>query len=171
MVRRSGGASPVLHLLPATYCCLVQCTVQTYSDDNHSRHLPALMSGKTHKLLALQVTPNHSKRPPPKRPPSSKTTFVRLRKRVQSKHILGGLKINWGLIEQHLWMDGSPMLSRVDLENQPHTRGVTERGGDHGRNAETHSGGVAPIRLLHWLSACLLGSYGETLIINHTLTG
>ena len=50
--------------------------------------------------------------------PPSKTTFVRLRKRVQSKHILGGLKINWGLIEQHLWMDGPPMLSRADLENQ-----------------------------------------------------
>ena len=43
---------------------------------------------------------------------------MRLRKRVQSKHILGGLKINWGLIEQHLWMDGPPMLSRADLENQ-----------------------------------------------------
>ena len=50
--------------------------------------------------------------------PPSKTTFVRLRKRVQSKHILGGLKINWDLIEQHLWMDGPPMLSRADLENQ-----------------------------------------------------
>ena len=27
--------------------------------------------------------------------PPSKATFVRLRKRVQSKHILGGLEINW----------------------------------------------------------------------------
>ena len=50
--------------------------------------------------------------------PLSKTTFVRLRKRVQAKHILGGLEINWGLIEKHLWMDGPPMLSRADLENQ-----------------------------------------------------
>ena len=50
--------------------------------------------------------------------PPSKATFVRLRKRVQSKHILGGLKINWDLIEQHLWMDGPPILSRAELENQ-----------------------------------------------------
>ena len=50
--------------------------------------------------------------------PPSKATFVRLRKRVQSKHILGGLEINWDLIEQHLWMDGPPILSRAELENQ-----------------------------------------------------
>ena len=50
--------------------------------------------------------------------PPSKATFVRLRKRVQSKHILGGLEINWDLIEQHLRMDGPPMFSRADLENQ-----------------------------------------------------
>ena len=50
--------------------------------------------------------------------PPSKTTFVRLRKRVQAKHILGGLEINWSLIEKHLWMEGPPMLSRADLENQ-----------------------------------------------------
>ena len=71
--------------------------------------------------------------------PPSKTTFVKIRKRVQAKHILGnlrpgsypssieqkktkhipgGLEINWGLIEKHLWMEGPPMLSRADLENQ-----------------------------------------------------
>ena len=71
--------------------------------------------------------------------PPSKTTFVRLRKqRVQAKHILGGLEINWGLIEQHLWMDGSPMLSREDLENQfllrsGSTTSATYKGRDRAR--------------------------------------
>ena len=129
-----------------------------------------------HKLLAVQVTQNIvSVRPP------SKTTFVRLRKRVQAKHILGGLEINWGLIEKHLWMDGPPMLSRADLENQlfllrsgqhlPPIRGETERGGGRGRNAETHSGGAALTRLLGWPSVCLPRLYGATPIINHTLIG
>ena len=35
--------------------------------------------------------------------PQSKATFIRLRKRGQSKHILGGLVVNWDLIRQHLW--------------------------------------------------------------------
>ena len=79
--------------------------------------------------------------------PPSKATFVRLRKRVQSKQILGGLEINWDLIEQHLWMDGPPMLSRVDLENQLFLlrSGSTTAGHDRerwrlGHNAGTHYG-------------------------------
>ena len=114
--------------------------------------------------------------------PPSKTTFVRLRKRVQAKHILGGLKINWILIEQHLWMDGFLCFRGQTWKTNcfcfgqapqhlPHIRGETERGGGRGRNAGTHSGGAALIRLLDWLSACLPGSYGATLIINHTLIG
>ena len=51
---------------------------------------------------------------PELRPPS-KATFVRLRKRGQSKHILGGLVVNWKLIDQHLWAEGPPTLSREEL--------------------------------------------------------
>ena len=51
---------------------------------------------------------------PELRPPS-KATFIRLRKRGQSKHILGGLVVNWRLIDQHLWTEGSPTLSREEL--------------------------------------------------------
>ena len=51
---------------------------------------------------------------PELRPPS-KATFIRLRKRGQSKHILGGLVVNWRLIDQHLWTEGPPTLSREEL--------------------------------------------------------
>ena len=69
--------------------------------------------------------------------PPSKSTFVRLRKRGQSKHILGGLVINWELIDQHLWMDGPPILTRAELENQlfllrsGSTTVATYKGHDH----------------------------------------
>ena len=42
--------------------------------------------------------------------PPSKATFIRLRKRGQSKHILGGMKINWKLIDQNLWTAGPTAL-------------------------------------------------------------
>ena len=51
---------------------------------------------------------------PELRPPS-KATFIRLRKRGQSKHILGGLVVNWDLIRQHLWTEGPSILSREEL--------------------------------------------------------
>ena len=50
--------------------------------------------------------------------PPSKATFIRLRKRGQSKHILGGLTINWRLIAQHLWTNGPSVLTRGELERQ-----------------------------------------------------
>ena len=50
--------------------------------------------------------------------PPSKATFIRLRKRGQSKHILGGLDIDWKLIDQHLWTRGPSVLTRDELERQ-----------------------------------------------------
>ena len=47
--------------------------------------------------------------------PSSKSTFIRLRR---SKHVLGGLDINWQLIDQHLWTSGPSVLTRDELHRQ-----------------------------------------------------
>ena len=60
--------------------------------------------------------------------PPSKATFVRLRKRVQSKHILGGLEINWDLIE--LYFPGRTLKTNCSCSGQapqllPPTRGTT----------------------------------------------
>ena len=69
--------------------------------------------------------------------PPSKSTFARLRKRGQSKHILAGLVINWDLIDQHLWMAGPSTLTRAELESQlfllrtGSTTVATYRGHDH----------------------------------------
>ncbi len=54
---------------------------------------------------------------PALRPPN-KSTFIRLRKRGQSKHILGGLQINWELIDQNLWTRGPTVLDRDGLYRQ-----------------------------------------------------
>ena len=86
--------------------------VHLIDDDFQVRRLHLIMVGYTSCWPFRLPQTIVSVRPP------SKTTFVRLRKRVQAKHILGGLEINWGLIKKHLWMDGPPMLSRADLENQ-----------------------------------------------------
>ena len=45
----------------------------------------------------------------------SKVTFIRLRKQGRSKHILGGLKVAWRLIFQHLRTGGPAVLSREAL--------------------------------------------------------
>ena len=47
--------------------------------------------------------------------PPSKATFIRLRKRGQSKHILGGMKVDWKLINQNLRTIGPTVLGREAL--------------------------------------------------------
>ncbi len=47
--------------------------------------------------------------------PFSKATFIRLRKRGQSKHILGGMKVDWKLMDQNLWTTGPTVLDREAL--------------------------------------------------------
>ena len=47
--------------------------------------------------------------------PPSKAIFIRLRQRGQSKHILGGMKINWKFIYQNLWTAGPTVLDREAL--------------------------------------------------------
>ena len=69
--------------------------------------------------------------------PPSKSTFIRLRKRGQSKHILGALNIDWELIDQHLWTRGLSVLTRDELWRQlilqrnSSTTDAVYRGHDH----------------------------------------
>ena len=59
--------------------------------------------------------------------PSSKTTFIRLRKRRQSKHILGGLDIDWKLIDQsHLYL-------QLFVQRTGSTSDIEYEGRDQGR--------------------------------------
>ena len=50
--------------------------------------------------------------------PPSKETIIRLRKQGKSKHILGGLKVAWGYINQNLWTKGPTVLIREAQNKQ-----------------------------------------------------
>ena len=92
-------------------CKRIQLTIVLPSDDPLDQWQAAL----------LRRTSNWPFRLPQEMPalhPPSKSTFIRLWKRGQSKHILGGLQINWELIDQHLWTSGPTVLDRDGLYRQ-----------------------------------------------------
>ncbi len=80
--------------------------------------LPSLKDWQTTLLRCTSCWPFRLRQEMTPLQPPSKSTFMRLRKRGQSKHILGGLDINWKLIGQHLWTSGPSVLTRDELERQ-----------------------------------------------------